>query len=161
RLGTTQQLLDFVQRSEQRPALWLQASAIGYYGTDSSRECDEDSAAGSGFAAGLCRQWEESTASLPALGVRRVVLRFGLVFGRGGGSFPPLALPFRCGLGSVIGSGEQCLAWVHLDDVLGAMAWALHHPELQGVCNVTGPQTASYREFAQTLAELLRRPLWL
>lgn len=161
RLGTTQQLLDFVQRSRQRPALWLQASAIGWYGTDSSRHCDEDSAAGSGFAADLCRQWEAMTDVVPALGVRRVVLRLGLVFGRGGGSFPPLALPFRFGLGSVIGGGAQSLAWVHLDDVLGVMAWVLRHSELQGVFNLVAPQRVSYREFARSLAATLQRPLWL
>lgn len=161
RLGTTQQLLDFVRRSTHKPQLWLQASAIGYYGSDSSRQCDEDSSAGTGFAVDLCREWESLGAELPALGIRRVVLRFGLVFGHGGGSFPPLALPFRFGLGSVIGSGEQCLAWVHLEDVMGVMAWALRHSEVQGVYNLVGPETVSYRVFARTLADVLRRPLFL
>jgi uncharacterized protein (TIGR01777 family) len=161
RLGTTQQLLDYVQRCGQKPALWLQASAIGYYGSDSMQTCDESTPAGQGFAAELCRRWEEQTEVLAALGVRRVVLRFGLVFGRAGGSFPPLALPFRFGLGSVIGSGEQTFAWVHLDDVLGAMAWAVRHTELSGAFNVVGPEAVSYRGFARQLGRVLRRPVFL
>lgn len=161
RLGTTRQLLEHVSRCEQKPALWLQASAIGYYGSDSSRSCDEDAAAGQGFAADLCRRWEEQTAGLPELGVRRVVLRLGLVFGRNGGSFPPLALPFRFGLGAVIGGGTQTLAWVHLADVLGAMAWAVRHTELAGAFNLVGPETASYRSFARQLGSVLRRPVFL
>jgi len=161
RLGTTQQLLDYVQRCEQKPALWLQASAIGYYGSDSAATCDEDTPAGQGFAADLCRRWEEQTAGLPALGLRCVLLRFGLVFGRSGGSFTPLALPFRFGLGSVIGSGTQTLAWVHLDDVLGAMAWATRHSELAQAFNVVGPERVSYRDFARQLGTVLRRPVFL
>lgn len=161
RLGTTQQLLDYVQRCEQKPALWLQASAIGYYGSDSEQTCDEDAPAGQGFAADLCRRWEEQTSQLSALGIRRVVLRFGLVFGRSGGSFPPLALPFRFGLGSVIGSGAQTLAWVHLDDVLGAMAWGVRHTELSGVFNLVAPDPVSYRDFARQLGSVLRRPVFL
>jgi len=161
RLKTTQQLLDYVQRCEQKPALWLQASAIGYYGSDSVQSCDEDTPAGQGFAADLCRRWEEQTAGLPALGVRCVVLRFGLVFGRDGGSFPPLALPFRFGLGSVIGSGEQTLAWVHLKDVLGAMAWAARHTELSGAFNLVAPDAVSYRGFARQLGAVLRRSVFL
>jgi hypothetical protein len=161
RLDTTQQLLDYVQRCEHKPALWLQASAIGYYGSDSARTCDENTLAGEGFAADLCRQWEEQSAALPALGVRRVVLRFGLVFGHTGGSFPPLALPFRFGLGAVIGTGEQTLAWVHLDDVLGAMAWTVRHSELSGVFNLVAPDAVTYRGFAQQLGVVLRRPVFL
>lgn len=161
RLGTTQQLLDYVQRCEQKPALWLQASAIGYYGSDSAASCDEHTPAGQGFAADLCRRWEEQTAALPEQGIRRVVLRFGLVFGRDGGSFAPLALPFRFGLGSVIGSGRQTMAWVHLQDVLGAMAWAVRHSELEGAFNLVAPDVVSYRGFAQQLAGVLRRPLFL
>ena len=161
RLGVTRQLLDYVQRCERKPALWLQASAIGYYGSDSAQHCDETAPAGQGFAAELCRQWEEQSAGLPALGIRRVVLRFGLVFGRGGGSFPPLLLPFRFGLGSVIGSGEQTLAWVHLDDVLGVMAWLARHDQHTGLFNLVAPQAVDYRGFAQQLAAALRRPLLL
>lgn len=161
RLGTTRQLLDQVQRAEHKPALWLQASAIGYYGSESAASCDEFAAAGQGFAADLCQRWEVQTAALQELGVRRVVLRFGLVFGRDGGSFPPLALPFRFGLGCIIGSGEQSLAWVHLHDVLGVMAWAVRHSELKGAFNLVGPELVSYRGFARQLAGVLRRPLFL
>lgn len=161
RLGTTRQLLDYVQHCAQKPALWLQASAIGYYGGDSSQTCDENAPAGQGFASELCRRWEEQSVDLATLGVRRVVLRFGLVFGRSGGSFPPLALPFRFGLGSVIGSGAQTLAWVHLHDVLGAMAWAVRHSELSGAFNVVGPDVVSYRGFARQLGKVLRRPVFL
>jgi uncharacterized protein (TIGR01777 family) len=161
RLGTTRQLLEFVRRCLYKPALWIQASAIGFYGSDSQASCNEDTAAGSGFAADLCAQWEALSSEAATLGLRHVVLRLGLVFAHKGGSFPPLALPFRFGLGAVMGSGRQALVWVHLDDVLGAMAWCMRHSEVHGVFNLVAPEAVSYRDFARALAAWLQRPLWL
>lgn len=161
RLNTTRDLLAFVQRARSIPATWIQASAIGYYGTHSDAAVTEYSPKGEGFAADLCSDWEQMTEELATLGIRRVVLRFGLVFGRSGGSLPLMLIPFRFGLGSVIGPGSQHVAWIHLDDVLRLMAWSIRSESVHGIINAVAPECIDYRTFARTIGAVLRRPVLL
>jgi uncharacterized protein (TIGR01777 family) len=160
RLHATRDLLDFVHRARQRPDVWLQASAVGYYGTEVA-DADELSARGCGFAALLCGRWEALAARVDALGVRRVTLRLGLVFGRTGGALGPLLPSYRVGFGAVLGSGTQRVAWIHLEDLLRLLARALRDPSLRGTINAVAPAAPMQREFARVAAELIGRPLWL
>lgn len=161
RLDVTRDLLDFVRRAERAPAVWIQASAIGFYGPHAAVPLAEDAARGNGFAAELCSEWENATNELYARGVRRVVLRFGLVFGRSGGALPMMLLPFRFGMGAVAGSGRQRVAWVHLEDLLRAVAWASRDAAVDGVVNVVAPECPDYSRFAGLIGELLHRPVFL
>jgi len=161
RLDTTRALLGFVERAIQRPRVWIQASAIGYYGTQSDFPLDETAPAGQGFAAELCRNWEDMTAQLSLYSVRCVILRFGLVFGRSGGALPGLLLGFRFGAGAVLGDGRQRLGWIHLEDLLRLIALAIRDDSLHGVFNAVAPDTPSYAEFASLAGKLLGRPVWL
>lgn len=161
RLDTTRQLLDFVKRAELRPTTWIQASAIGFYGTQRSVATDEQAAAGSGFAAELCSSWEHVTEDLEALGLRRVILRFGMIFGRSGGALPLMSLPFRFALGSVLGDGKQPVNWMHLDDLLQLLAWAARDASCQGIFNAVAPEAPTYREFAQLIGQTVRRPVFI
>jgi hypothetical protein len=159
RIDTTKQLLRFVKRAEHRPAVWIQASATGIYGNPQDPNVNEDSPAGDGFAAELCRQWEHSAAPLQQLGIRRVVLRFGLVFGRSGGALPMMMMPYRFGLGAVIGTGEQRVSWIHIEDLLRLMALAIRDPAVTGVINAVAPDCPSQQQFAGAVAHQLQRPL--
>jgi uncharacterized protein (TIGR01777 family) len=161
RLATTRALLDFVVRAKRRPQFWLQASAIGFYGAQSDTAVDETAAAGDGFAAQLCCNWEAMTAELASLAVRCVILRFGMVFGRSGGSLPMMLLSFRLGGGAILGNGNQRIGWIHLEDLLRLMAFAVRDSRVVGIINAVAPDAPSYREFATLAGHLLARPVWL
>lgn len=132
RVNTTKTLLDWVRQAKCPPNIWIQASAIGYYGVRNGSELlEEESAKGDGFMAELCARWEDVAKESDALGMRRVTLRFGLVFGPGG-ALPPLLLPFHLGLGGRVGNGTQVMSWIHRDDVLKLIAEALNNDAMQG-----------------------------
>ncbi|GAB3255979.1 hypothetical protein GCM10027296_25500 [Chitinimonas naiadis] len=160
-MGTTEALLDWLRRAEHQPAVWVQASAIGYYGVRPAGESlDEQSAAGEGFMSELCVRWETSAQAAAGLRLRQVVLRLGLVFGRGG-ALAPLLLPFRLGLGGRMGSGKQIMSWIHLDDVLALIARSLADSGMQGTYNAVAPEAVAQAEFARRVGQVLHRPAWL
>jgi len=159
RLNITRDLLSFVRKSHQRPPVWVQASAIGYYGPTSEIPVDETSSSGSGFAAELCRQWEDMTTELEALSIRCVILRFGLVFGRSGGSLPMMLLSFRMGMGGVIGDGKQFMSWIHIEDLLRLIAYSVKDPSVSGAINAVAPDVPTYEQFAKATGRMLHRPV--
>lgn len=161
RFDVTNNLMRFVKRTKQRPSVWIQTSAIGFYGAQSVSPVDESSPAGSGFAAGLCEKWEQLTDELEALSVRRVILRFGLVFGRSGGSLPMMLLPYRWGLGAVIGHGKQHMSWIHIEDLLRIIALSVKEDSIQGHINAVAPDQPTHKEFSSAAGRLLQRPVFL
>lgn len=161
RVGVTQGLLAWLARTTVKPATWIQASAIGYYGVRPPEErLTESSARGGGFMSELCVQWEAAAAQASTFGVRQVTLRLGVVFGSQG-ALPPLVMPHRFGLGGCMGDGRQMMSWVHLDDVLGAIAQGLKDARMTGIYNTVAPEAVSQGEFARTVGALLHRPVWL
>lgn len=161
REGLTQKLVDWLRQTRQPPRVWIQASAIGFYGAREAEEAlGEGSAVGQGFMAELCQRWEQSAAPVAELGLRQVVLRLGVVFGPGG-ALPPLVLPYRFGGGGRIGSGRQVLSWIHRDDVLALIAQALVDSRFAGVYNTVAPEPVAQAEFAAEVGSVLRRPVWL
>jgi uncharacterized protein (TIGR01777 family) len=161
RVGVTQGLLTWLARTQHRPSVWVQTSAIGFYGVRLPEEAlTESSAAGSGFMSALCVQWEAAAVQAQALVTRQVTLRLGVVFGKGG-ALPPLLLPHRIGLGGRMGDGRQIMSWVHLDDVLAVITAALDDASMHGIYNTVAPGAVSQGEFARTVGEVLHRPVWL
>lgn len=141
-----------------RPAALLNASAVGWYGNTGDRIVDEDSPAGEGFLADVCRVWEAATRRAEEAGVRVVRLRTGLPLHRAGGALKPQLLPFRLGIGGKLGSGRQWMPWIAMSDWLDAMAFLLARGDLAGPVNVVGPHPVTNAEFARELARQLRRP---
>ncbi len=139
------------------PPLLLQASGVGYYGTGEAVR-DESGPAGDDFLARLAVAWE---APLADLNSRSLVLRFGVVLGRGGGALGQMLLPFRTFLGGPIGSGKQWLSWIHLDDAVAAIRHLLEQPNASGPYNITAPQPVRNVEFAETAGKVLGRPVWV
>lgn len=162
RIDLTRQLLEWAQRSEQHFQLVMSGSAVGFYGSyvndeQQGKAFTEQQAEGQGFAAQLCRDWENIAAEFSRLSDRLVLLRTAVVFGPQGGMLKRLWLPFRLGLGGVIGQGEQVLSWIHLEDYCRAVHH-LCHTQVQGAVNMTAPKAVTNREFTQALCRELKRP---
>jgi uncharacterized protein (TIGR01777 family) len=138
------------------PKLIMSASAAGYYGNRGSEILSEDSCAGKGFLAGICYDWEKATEE--AKSMRKVNLRFGIVLTPEGGALKKMVLPFRLGLGGIIGSGEQYMSCISLEDALGAILHILHHEHLSGPVNIVSPDPVTNRRFTKILGKVLGRP---
>ena len=143
------------------PRVLLCASGVGFYGDRGDEVLTEASSGGSGFLAGLCRQWEAAADPAREAGLRVVHLRTGPVQDTAGGGLPKQALMFRLGLGGRLGSGRQWLSWTSLDDIVGAYVHALTHDELDGPVNNVAPNPVTNAEFTTTLARVLHRPALL
>jgi hypothetical protein len=141
-----------------RPTVFVGQSAIGYYGDRGAKMLDEESQPGEGFAAELPAQWEAAEREVERLGIRTVILRTGLVLTKHGGLIKQLGLPFKLGLGGPLGSGEQFMSWIHIDDEVALILWALDNEQVSGVVNATAPNPVTNREFSKSLARALHRP---
>lgn len=158
RVDGTKLLAEALAGLSSPPKVLVCASAIGYYGDRGDEELDEQSAAGEGFLADVCRDWE--TAANPARdkGIRVVHTRFGVILTPEGGALKKMLLPFKLGAGGVIGSGKQYWSWVAIDDVIGSILHALTNDAVSGPVNVTAPNPATNREFTKALGRVLSRP---
>jgi hypothetical protein len=136
----------------------VSASAIGYYGDRGDEILREESASGSGFLAEVCREWEAATESAVQKRIRVVHLRIGVVLSPLGGALAKMLLPFRMGLGGIIGSGRQFMSWIALDDLVGSITYALTTDVIRGPVNAVAPHPVMNREFTKTLGRVLGRP---
>ena len=163
RLGTTRAVVALLARLEAKPAVLVSASAVGFYGARAPDDAvSEDAAPRPGeFQSDLCAAWEAEAFRARGLGVRMVALRFGLVLGRGGGPFPPLAAAARLGLAAVLGDGRQAAPWVHLTDAVGLIRFAIDEASLDGAVNAVALEAATQRAFAAATARACGRPSWL
>jgi uncharacterized protein (TIGR01777 family) len=154
-------LAEALVRTTVRPSVFVCASAIGFYGDRGDEPLTESSAAGDGFLAEVCRAWEEACQTLSDAGVRVANLRFGMILSALGGALPRMLLPFRLGLGGRLASGRQWMSWIALEDVVGASAHVLAHPDLSGPINFVAPTPIANAEFTRVLARVLHRPALL
>ncbi len=161
RVRAGQAVAEAVALAQTRPKVVVQASAVGYYGHTGNRTVAEDSPPGKTFLAEVCRQWEPSSAAVEALGVRRVVIRSGIVLGPGGGVLGQMLPAFRLGLGATLGDGRQGLSWISLDDEVRAIAFLIENEAASGVFNLCAPGPVDNRTFAAALAAAVHRPLLL
>jgi uncharacterized protein len=158
RLQGTSLLAETLARLQRRPRVLISASGIGYYGDAGSTPMTESSPSGDSFLAGVCRAWEEATAPAAISGIRVVLPRFGVVLAGRGGLLTRLVPPFRFGLGGPLGSGEQFMSWIALDDLLGVLLQAIADDRLTGPVNAVAPHAVMNHAFANTLGRVLSRP---
>jgi uncharacterized protein len=158
RLQGTRLLCDALNRLQKPPKTLVCASAIGFYGDRGDELLDERFAAGEGFLADLCKEWEAITESVRPRGIRVVNVRFGIVLSAAGGALAKMLTPFKLGGGGVIGSGRQYMSWIGIDDVVGAIHHAITCEALNGPVNVVAPNPVTNRDFTRTLGRVLRRP---
>ena len=158
RVKGTRLLCQALTQCAQPPRVFVGASAIGYYGDRGDATLTEESAAGEGFLAEVCRDWEAATAGLTDAGIRTALLRVGVVLSPAGGALKKMLLPFRLGLGGVIGAGSQYMSCIALDDVVGVIQHAITHDEVSGPINTVCPEAVTNREYTRTLGTVLGRP---
>jgi uncharacterized protein (TIGR01777 family) len=159
RLHATRALVEALRRAP-RPRTLINASATGFYGDRQDEELDETSARGGGFLAQLVERWEAAAREAEPQ-TRVVLLRFGVVLGKGGGALQKMALPFRLGVGGRVGSGQQWMSWIAREDVLRMIEWALDNQTVRGVYNATSPRPVRNRDFARALGRALSRPAFM
>jgi uncharacterized protein (TIGR01777 family) len=158
RVTAAKNLIQGIEASGTKPSVFIGQSAIGYYGDRGAQVLDEESQAGEGFAAELPAVWEAAQREAERLGVRTVILRTGLVLTKDGGLLKQLTLPFKLGVGGPLGSGEQFMSWVHIDDEVRLILWALDNQDVAGVVNANAPNPVTNREFSKSLGRALHRP---
>ncbi|NOT54997.1 MAG: TIGR01777 family protein [Deltaproteobacteria bacterium] len=158
RVRGTQTLCHALTQLALPPKVLLSASALGFYGDRGEEVLSEESAAGRGFLSEVCVAWEAATQPAEKSGLRVVLLRIGIVLSPTGGPLAKMALPFKLGLGGVIGSGQQYMSWIALDDLIGAITHALTTEAVRGPLNCVAPHPVTNREFTKTLGGALRRP---
>lgn len=147
-----------IARADRKPSAFICASAIGFYGNRGEKWVDERSAPGEGFLPDVVRAWEDSTVAARDAGVRTVHLRLGVVLSAAGGALAKMRTPFLLGAGGPIGSGQQGMSWISLDDILGAILFAARNPVLEGPVNAVAPNPLPQRGFARVLGRVLHRP---
>jgi uncharacterized protein (TIGR01777 family) len=160
RIGVTERIAAGlgILHAAERPRVLVNASAVGIYGDRGDEILEEGAAAGSGYLADLCRDWEESADAVAGLGLRVMKWRIGIVLGREGEAFKQMMIPFRLGVGGRLGSGRQWMPWIHVEDLAASMLHGIGHASLSGPVNGTAPTPERNADFTRKLAKSVHRP---
>jgi len=158
RLDVGLALVQAIEAAEKKPRILVQASAVGYYGPRDNDDVSEDSPPGGDFLAQVCVDWENSTAPVEAMGVRRAIIRTGLVLTAEGGILPTMLLPFRLFVGGPLGSGRQNVPWIHIQDEVQAIIYLLENDGVQGAYNLSAPNPVTYKQFGKIAGKVMKRP---
>ncbi len=158
RIDTTRALVTALAKMNARPRVLVSASATGFYGNRGDELLTEESQPGNDFLSTTAKDWEAEALKAEAIGVRVVLGRFGVILARDGGALPKMVLPFRFFAGGKIGSGQQWMSWISLDDVIEILRFALENGNVRGPINVISPQPVQNAEFTKTLASAMHRP---
>jgi uncharacterized protein (TIGR01777 family) len=160
RVLPTRSLVSAIRMAAARPSVFVQGSAVGYYGMSADVTFDESFPPGDDFLGQLAVAWEAEAHPVTALGCRLVFIRSGVVLARDAGALPQLRRPFLFFVGGRIASGEQAFSWIHVDDWAALVVWAIENPTLHGVVNATSPEPVTNAEFARALGKAVHRPSW-
>jgi uncharacterized protein len=145
--------------ADEKPSVVVQASAIGYYGIG-DQPFDESSPHGNDYLSQLAVEWETASEAVEGTGIRRVVIRTGVVLAKEEGALPQLMLPFRLFVGGPVGSGKQWLSWIHIEDEARAIQFLIEHSDCKGVYNLAAPNPVTNQEMGKALGKVMRRPYW-
>lgn len=161
RIKSAELLFNQVRKLQKKPKAFITASAVGYYGAITSEEVmDETRDAFDDFLGQTCKEWEKVADHFTDIGIRSVKIRTGIVLSNHGGALPKLTLPVRLGIGSPLGSGNQYLPWIHIDDLCNIYIHAVKNMEMIGAFNAVAPQHLNNREFIKTIAYKLGKSIW-
>jgi uncharacterized protein (TIGR01777 family) len=154
----THNLVQTLSVLESPPKVLVSQSAVGYYGDRSAEEVTEEDGPGDGFESQVPVAWEAAVHELDGGAVRLVVVRTGLVLTKRGGLLKEMLTPFRLGAGGPLAGGEQYFSWIHLDDEVGILLWALDNEKVSGTINATAPNPVTNKDFSKALGRALKRP---
>lgn len=161
RLFASDMLVNAIRQTANKPGLFIQSSAIGYYGTDKEQPFDETSPPGNDFLAGVAQKWESSSLVIEEMSIRRVVIRTGVVLSIQGGALPRMLLPFHFFIGGPLGTGRQWVSWIHIEDEIRAIKHVIDKKSISGAVNLTSPNPVTNAEFGRTISRVMKRPCWL
>lgn len=157
RVGT-RNMVAAIAGLQRKPKVLVNQSAIGFYGDRGEAMVDESAESGEGFDAEVVREWEAAAGEAEGIGVRLVVVRTGHVLDPSGGLLAELLTPFKLGVGGPLAGGRQYMSWIHIDDEVGILLWALDDERVSGTLNATAPNPVSNRAFSRALGRALQRP---
>ena len=161
RINLTQDLVAKLATLQTKPKLLISGSAIGYYGEQGDNNVDENTLVNHCFSEQLCADWENAALKAEEYGMRVCLIRTGLVLGRAGGFLQPMILPFKLGLGGRLGTGQQWMSWIHLNDWLAIVDKMIEDELMQGAYNATAPNPVRNQEFSKVLAHCFNKPAFL
>jgi len=161
RIDSTRALVQAIGKAKVKPKFLLSASAVGYYGPHGDEVVTEQTAAGADFLSSLCVDWEAEALKAEADGVRVAVVRTGIVLDRGKGALKKMVPPFKMFLGGPLGSGNQWMPWIHIEDEIGLLLFLMESENARGAFNATAPHPVTMDEFAKSLGDALNRPSWV
>lgn len=162
RIQTTQESIKLVRGLDEKPNVYINASAIGYYGNSIDQTFVESSVSlDNSFPSRVCKKWEAEAANVEGLGVRSVITRIGVVMGKGGGALPKMMLPYRLFAGGTVGTGRQWVSWIHMDDLIGLIRLIVENEDITGPVNLTAPNPVRMEQLGNTIAAVLNRPHWI
>lgn len=162
RLNTVDELATIIYNLKVKPKVFINASAIGYYGTSEKQTYTEESPKpGTDFLADTVVKWESAVKKIESMGLRTVFCRFGVILDVKEGALPRMVLPYRFFIGGTIGNGQQWLSWIHINDVVRGILFAIENRQLTGPVNFTAPDPVRMKDFGKTLSRVIHRPHWL
>ena len=158
RVNSTKAIVDTIALAEKKPAVLIQASATGFYGSCGDTEIDENAGKGKGFLAEVCEKWEQAARPVEAVGTRLVIIRTGIVLSRDGGALPRMVQPFKFFLGGYPGTGKQWVSWISMDDEIAAIRFLIENKQLSGIFNLTSPEPVIMKELCRAIGRVLKSP---
>lgn len=161
RQQAAQAVIAAISQAAVKPTVLVQASAVGYYGPRGDEKINENEKPGSTFDATTCVAWEKATDAVEAMGVRRVIIRTGVVIEKTGGALVRMSLPFKLFVGGPVGSGKQYFPWIHLTDEINAIQFLMENKQQKGVFNLAAPNPVTMKEFAVALGKAMGRPSFM
>ncbi|MBI5474737.1 MAG: TIGR01777 family protein [Ignavibacteriae bacterium] len=160
RIDATRALVGAVRQAQHKPSVFINGSAVGFYGDVPNDPVPETHPRGVGFLSDVCERWESEARKAEECGVRVVMLRTGPVLGSDGGALQKMALPYKLFVGAPLGSGRQWFPWIHRDDVVRVIQLALEKSDLAGPINLVAPDSVTMKQFCDQLGRTLHRPSW-
>ena len=157
----TRNVVDAISKLKNKPKVFVASSAIGFYGERGDEEVTESSAAGDNFLAEVSKAWEAESRRAEDAGIRTVLLRTGIVLSKDGGALSTMLLPFKLGVGGVVGSGKQWMSWISLPDEIDVINFVIDNENIRGAVNAVSPNPVTNHDFTKTLGEVLYRPTFL
>lgn len=158
RINGTRELAEYCSSLNQKPDVFICASAIGYYGNQGETVLDETSLPGTNFVAEVCREWEESSKSAEAAGIRVVNARIGMVLSGKGGTLSTMLPSFKLGIAGIVGDGKQYVSWIDIRDIVSIAHFIINDQTISGPVNLVSPQPVTNYEFTKTLGKIVKRP---
>lgn len=161
RINTTNKAISYIDQAKEKPIVFINASAIGFYGSSENNIYTEQTTeAGKDFLASVVTKWEKTAQGAEKHKVRTIYARFGLILGKEG-ALPLMSLPVKLFVGGKVGSGRQWISWIHIDDVVGLLLHCIYNEKIEGPINFTAPSPIQNKELMKIMAKVLKRPYYL